>query len=530
MTGQIQNRRLDTVLCLLFALAGLGFAIYAYHKPVSDFGNYFFSSREAFGDKVWSNVYDVFAFNVKYSGEGVFLNHTPVPPQSMLFYLPFRFAEDVYLSRFLFNLFGVLLFVFALHRLLRSPLLKSKTGLYLLAIPALIPFYYNIAFGQSYTYIAAALIGMLLLYEKGKWLPASLLLAVVISLKTTPLVLLLYFILKKDWRFVIGTVFICLLFLALTIPATGFETVYNYYAHIFPRISDGYVSDPYSTSFHGFIVILRKLFSPDALLNPQALSDAGSAWISIVSGLISLLTLWIAFSLVWKKWNEPAAGIFVLLLFLNLSSGYMSTYSLLLLFPFFPAVNSRKDWISVFLLALAFALPPRLFDGWPVLLAHYKFWLFLAVLFLQFRDGKAIFSIPVAGFYVLGFSGIFLLAKSMNTKDIPAISYYAPEKIREHYVFRYRLDPAGLQYTYWDNKSAQQEKHADKPLLRQDEDTMLHRLNQAQEIFLPGHWQAKQFTRVNDTVVFLSDYKRGAGLYNLFCMPVKEFEALVKNR
>ncbi len=516
------TRRNDLLFVLLLALTGIVLSFYVQHKPLGDFGNYYFSGKMAFTGQVWEKVYDVYAFNSWINEPQLFLDHTSVPPQSILLFYPLQLFADPYTAKLVFNIFGTLLFAFACWRLLRSGLIK-RSVFFVMLIPALVPFYYNVLFGQTYLLLGALLVFTVLLYEKQRWLAAAGLLAMVIAFKITPVVLLVYLLWKKDFRFAGATVLFSVLLLGLTVPFTGADTLAHYYNEILPRMLQGYVSDPYSESFHGFIVLLRKLFSFDAVLNPAPAAALSDAWITLLNSVFTLVVLVCCLMQFRREAGQTGRAFFLLLLFTNLCSGYNSSYALLLFLPFLPAPVTWKDKAALVLLALAMVLPPRLFENQFALLAHYKLILFLGVLLLQLPGRDKTFRF--AGINIV-LPALFLLAGLMQVlqqRNPLPVTYYNAAQLPEHFVLDYNITPGKLNYTFWGYAG----KNTGSIVIPEVPYTWDKRTNDLQE--LPGHWQVRNCIRMNGQVIFLSDYKRGVGLYNVFCMPENAFDALLND-
>lgn len=516
-------RRNDLLVLLLLALAGVALSFYVQHNPPGDFGNYYFSGKMAFSGQVWEKVYDVYAFNTWINEPQLFLDHTSVPPQSMLLFYPLQLFADPVTAKLVFNIFGTLLFAFACWRLLRAGLVK-RSVFYIMLVPALVPFYYNILFGQTYLLLGALLVFTVLLYEKQRWIAAAGVLAVVIAFKITPVVLLLYFLWKKDFRFVGTVVLFSLLLLGLTIPFTGADTLAHYYNEILPRMLQGYVSDPYSESFHGFIVLLRKLFSFDAVLNPAPAAALSDVWIAVLNSVFTLGVLLCCLVQFRREAGTTGRAFFLLLLFTNLCSGYNSSYALILFLPFLPAAETWKAKAALLLLALVMVLPPRLFENQFALLAHYKLLLFLGVLLLQLpgRDKNFRF----AGMNIL-LPVLFLLAGLMQVLQLRnplPVTYYNATQLPEHFILDYNITPGKLNYTYWGYAG----KNTGSIIIPEVPYSWDKHSNELQE--LPGHWQVRNCIRMNGQVIFLSDYKRGVGLYNIFCMPENVFDELLSTK
>lgn len=514
------GRRNDLLLVLLLALGGIVLSFYVQHKPLGDFGNYYFSGKMAFTGQVWQKVYDVYAFNSWIDMPQLFLDHTSVPPQSILLFYPLQSFADPYTAKLAFNIFGTLLFAFACRQLLRSGLVK-RSVFYVMLVPALVPFYYNILFGQTYLVLGALLIFTVLFYEKQRRLVAAALLAVVIAYKITPVVLLLYFIWKKDFRFTGVVLLFSVLLLGLTVPFTGTDTLTHYYSEILPRMLQGYVSDPYSESFHGFIVLLRKLFSFDAVLNPAPATVLSDGWITVMNSLFTAGVLVCCLARFRREAGHTGNAFFLLLLFTNLCSGYNSSYALLLFLPFLPAAETWKEKTALLLIALALVLPPRLFENQVAVLAHYKLILFLGVLVLllpgraeKFRFAGMNIILPV----------LFLLAgllQILQQRSPLPVTYYNAAQLPEHFILDYNITPGKLNYTFWGYAG----KNTGSIVIPDAPYNWDKRTNELRE--LPGHWQVRNCIRMNGQVIFLSDYKRGVGLYNVFCMPEAAFDELL---
>src|SRR5262245_21921676 len=79
----------------LFLAAGALFCLLAWKAPIGDFGNYYFGSRLRWQGTPAAGLYDPCRFNALVrqepgmQDERFFLNYTPVPPFSLLFYAPF---------------------------------------------------------------------------------------------------------------------------------------------------------------------------------------------------------------------------------------------------------------------------------------------------------------------------------------------------------------------------------------------------------------------------------------------------------
>ncbi|MCU0432408.1 MAG: DUF2029 domain-containing protein [Bacteroidia bacterium] len=505
---------------VLVFLLGIAAVVYCYHKPLSDFGNYYYGA--AFMQKNdYRLVYDVHRFNEAVSmagGRDLFLDHTSVPPQTPLFYKPFSYLPDPFLARGVFNVLGVCCFAFMLYRLLRQyAALSFPRSLVLLAAMAY-PLYQNIAFGQTYLFVASLLIAAWLAHLRSRNIMAGVWLALAVVLKITPVVLLLFFVVRRQWKLVLSCAAAYLLLSGAAMLVYGTEVFEMYYLHLLPRIADGYINDPYSASYHGFVVLLRHLGQFDAVLNPHPpMQLSGNA---IVLLNLALLLPLLAVALFRSGISRPGeTGAFVLLLlFLFLGSGYFSTYSLLVLPPFF--ILHRKGAAPVtqlVLLLVICAVPPRVLEYAPVALQHFKLYALLLLFALAAsRPERGVRMNAVAAVLVLLFAAL-QLAKLFLPGGGPRYAYYS-SKIQQHYVTDYSISNHTLTATVY--SKAGKEKIA-LPLATATPCTLP--LAPRTEYIGNGNVLYKNIVCRNDTVLFMCDAGRGVGLYHLYAVPRSKF-------
>lgn len=505
-------------LCVL--LLGLAAVFYCYHKPLSDFGNYYYGA--AFMQKNdYRLVYDVHRFNEAVAmagGKDLFLNHTVVPPQTPLFYKPFSYVPDPFLARGIFNVLGVCCFAFMLYRLLlQYAALSFPRSMVLLAAIAY-PLYQNIAFGQTYLFIASLLIAVWLAHLRGKNILAGVWLALAVILKVTPVVVLLYFLVRRQWKVLWSFLVIFVAVTGIAIGVYGAEVFEMYYLHLLPRIADGYVNDPYSASYHGLVVLLRHLGQYDAVLNPNP-AFAFSPVVIVLINLVLLLPL-LAVALFRSGMQKPGeTGAFVLLLlFLFLGSGYFSTYSLLILPPFFILHRRGAAPVTQLLLLLIICtVPPRLLEHAPVALQHFKLYaLVLLFALAAARPERGVRMNAVAALLLLCFAGM-QIAKLFLPGGGPQFTYFN-RLLTQDYVTNYTIAGNTLQATVYSKTGKERITLALTPA-----EPCEVNLPAKPEYVWPGNVLFKNIACRNDSVIFMSDAGRGAGLYHIYVMPRNKF-------
>lgn len=191
----------------------------AIHKPIGDFGNYYYGSKFLAEGNWGTWIYEPAKFNLAIYDLGernFFLNYTPVPPFSSIIYLPFTLfnASD---AKLIWNILNSLLFIFTIYRLQKT---HTVHYLFWCLIPVFFftPIRNTITEGQSYFLILFLLVEGYLQYSKGRvWLMA-LLWALSIHLKISPAIVLLFLLFNKDFKASVQLIVASILVLIISIP------------------------------------------------------------------------------------------------------------------------------------------------------------------------------------------------------------------------------------------------------------------------------------------------------------------------
>lgn len=506
-------------LCGIVLIAGAVFIALSMHKPISDFGNYYYGSRLAVQGKGVDALYDVMAFNryVEQQGEqNFFLSFTTVSPQTVLLWQPFSWIPGAQTAKIIFNISGLLLFVFSLHRFMRKYSLTIGWKELALTLAALVPVYYNMLFGQTYLIVAALIMESVLSADKRNWL-SGLLLAVVIALKVSPAILLIWFLAQRKFRVVVWTV-VCWLLItwvnAILFDGMGAATR-HFYVETLPRMMNGFVTDPYSSSYQGFIVFLRKLCVPDAILNPHALIAGTERVVQLINSLFFIL---IAFLLTgaWKSTLDVRKKILLLLLVVNITSGYNSTYSMLLLLPFISFGTGQRDAVRLLLYGVVFAFPPRIFDGYTAFAEEYKLWIFIALFLLEIRPSLSYSRIEKPQLIVGAMLLIMIVFRLGQRPEVLPLKYYHPETVQQDYVLDAFVNDGEIGYLSFsaDGFKEYNLKTAESWSTGNADLQYVHGVT----IRTVGY--------CNGNYLVLSDYHRGPGLFHLYTITGQELNML----
>lgn len=577
--------------------------------PIGDFANYYYATQAYVASAPVVDTYEPYSFNIwvnERSPSPVFVNYAPVPPISILAYLPFSLFKTVGAAKFWFSLIGLGLFGWVYFFLVRSqrskvesrevgsqnlgdtidhrlstdnplspksevgsrevesrklgdtmdhglstdnppspksevesrnlgdtmdhgpstfnPLSSTPRPTYNLRLTLLLPFLLytpllnNLYQGQSYLYLLAVLLAGYQFWETGKRNWAAVCWAIPIALKIFPAILLLFLLLKKDWRTFILTSILAAGLSFLPVLFIPMEVMVDYFVHILPRLFAGEINDPFTILYQSARVVFDQLFVFDQHLNPNPITDYPvlSQYLYL---FFQLFILSIVIALVNDKKVPAFVGFSIVILGGLLVSGYGSSYSmLLLLFPllalFYLGLNAWQMGVALFLLFLAGNVPIYRLQSWPLVLqfprlyALIAFLLFLLILIRPRLNGKILLLLLA-----------LLLVKQWvsNGNATTRASYYLTDG-RHSIIHDYEATKTGILLHFFNPQGDQKEE-----LTREDKlqfDAKLQIRNQ--QVFLGE--QQLTFTKsrkkkpmlLNDkAVIYLSDEGRGVGFYTL---------------
>lgn len=348
------------VVSFLFLVIGLLIIGITINYPIGDFGNYYYGSK-LFSEGKFSvlDYQSIQHFNQQISTYGqhnYFENYTPVPPFSILFYLPFIFLNSI-VAKITFNTICLILFCISLFRLLNFCSAKSWK-FYLLPLIFLYPLYNCIIQGQSYLLITSLLIETFLADENKKYVLSALYICLCVCLKIFPVFILLYFILKNKSRVVIYAISMVSVCLLLTVSIIGFDILKYYINTVLPRLINNDIIGPYYHGNQSIYTLLLNLFSFDTIQNKHPIFNFPII-IPIIEGVITSVLL--IFLIVSRK--KLSILFFGFVLFCSLIIGrYNTTYSMLILVPFVVAFISErkfssKEFFMIGILMISLSMP-----------------------------------------------------------------------------------------------------------------------------------------------------------------------------
>ncbi len=509
---------------VIFVITGVVFTIQMSNKPLSDWGNYYYGSRLLIEGKFDRDIYEPYKFNemVREHGEAdIFLNYTPIPPFTALFYAPFQLA-DSHTSKIIFSAISVLLFAIAVYRFTKF-LGADAYWLLLIPVALIAPMRANIFFGQTYLLISAMLMEGYISYQRDRKLLAGLLWGAAILLKLFPGIILLYLLFKKDFKMLGITLGIIAVISLITAAVTGFGLNIEYFTHILPRMLNNEINDTYASSYQSMHVLLNKIFVYDKLLNPGG-SINNPVLFKILNTLYSLTVIYICAMFTLKKEADDYVKFSLWILAGLLITGYGSGYSLLLLvFIEFAASKHLKDKKLSLAAVLGFiflisTVPVLWFSKYNAVMQFPRLYLFIIffilVLFvLKIRpELKYLYIVPILAL-IIG----YLSAPGYNNSD-----EYVFDKEEALLIYDYGSSDGKLEIKFID-QNGKNIKRLEKEITFDNRKGVELKDNQLyykgnQLTFTPDN-KLKPMLSAGGEIYYLSDKNRGVGFYTLRKLP-----------
>jgi hypothetical protein len=505
---------------IIFLVGLLGYFIFgAAGAPFSDYAGYYFGSKALLqGD--YQYVYDTWSLNALIAEKGysgVFVCYSPFPPFTSIVLAPFL-GFPVAVSKIVFNIFSVTLFVIALARTIKYFSIPIWI-VWLIPVLFFIPLRNNIYFGQAYLLLFTLLLEGYMAYKKGKMVIAALLWAVAIVFKLFPLVILFFLLAKKKYKQVTFCVAACMLLGIVSVVFNGFASWQYYVFTIFPRVSGGDLNNSYTYLFQSAFMLLKNLFVYDELQNPQVLFNSMPVFIiSMVLFKSVILAFCVGITIHKTTTDLVAFAVWITASLLLSPNG--SSYSLvLLLIPLLALANSKPVYVyaAMALVFLINIIPVQALAKWPLLLQFPRLYLLLLFfLLIMVIAGTRLPLKPCIAFFML-----LLLAdapKLFAQKDNS--EYLLKEKLP--LVYAYAIKNNQLVYYYW-NETGSHETSTDYQVTQAETDNVHIQNNQV-------YYKNKQLTSTPDRkqqvmlingtdIIYLSDKDRGFSFYTLRRIP-----------
>jgi Glycosyltransferase family 87/WD40-like Beta Propeller Repeat len=215
---------------------------------------------------------------------------------------------------------------------LTAVLLKTSTRLniqriLLFTFLAVLPLRQSFVLGQMHILVLLLLTFSAWLYFRKAFFFSGFLLAIAAAIKIYPVLFLLFFLFKRQWRASAGLVLGLAATGLISVQLFGGDACRLYVFQVLPWALRGEVIDPYDVTWNSFTALLRRLFVFEPELNPAPVAHLPSLYAFLqptVHGVIFVVFMW----LIGVKCGDArrklewATYCFLLLLLSSLPSSY----------------------------------------------------------------------------------------------------------------------------------------------------------------------------------------------------------------
>lgn len=508
------KNQINIISLIFLGMVLILFVTKSIYFPLSDFANYYFGSKFFLDGKSLFDIYEGYRFNQMIFAEGhkhVFVNYTPLPPITLLFFIPFTLFE-VEIAKLVFNLFSASILFITLFYVFKYYSINLK---YLFFIPVLFffPILNNFLFGQVYILLFTLLIIGFLLFEKNHKKGAALLWSIAILLKIFPAIIIIYLVLKKEWKQIFYLISFCILLLIISVSIVGYSIWSQYIFSILPRLLHGEFHDTFTPHFQTMFVLLKNLFIHDSISNPAPVFESPVLF-NILFLFFKALMLSIATFSSLKSTKSGIVKFSVWIVMSLMIAPYGSTYGLLLLIIFYVAFlkDFQADRTKIFLISITLfficAVPIQKFLPFPFFLKYPRLYFMLFLIVMIFF----IFKVKLKLNYLIPFLLIFTFSLKFDSSKS---NYYLPA-VKELMIYDYTVLNNRLNYRYWNDNGEKIKTIATSDSIWFDESLILKH----NQIYYNGNQitdsndrKLKPMRIGDDSIVFLSDANRGVGFY-----------------
>jgi hypothetical protein len=263
-----------TLLCAVLGLVlWVRGIVPAVSRVDTDFPNYLTAARIVADGGPAARLYDNAWFQEQMRhyriGDPQTGKFAPFPPPTALLMVPLARLQPLDALRVMtgVSLLCLLCSILLLSRILRWSVIEAAAFV-LLSGYAL----HNVLrFGQPYVVVAASCILGYWAYRRGRPLLAGACFGLFVPIKYFPIVIVLYFLLRREWRVVLGGAAAAAAVVLVSIGVLGWPVHQRFLtsvlgSHLTEHLS---MQDPFSASFQSFDSLFRRLFVWDAAANPH---------------------------------------------------------------------------------------------------------------------------------------------------------------------------------------------------------------------------------------------------------------------
>ncbi len=277
-----RNRQILLIALLFFLLLYFfqsGF-IPSLSKIYPDFSNYFIPAKIYSDGGDTSTIHNAIEFQHKMNEYGVDSElGSPwyFPPFSTIIFLPLSHL-DIMDAKRIWNVFNLFILL-ALIVLIKKWTSFNITVVAVLVFLSGIPLKNNFLLGHFYLLELFLILLAFSCYQNGLKILSGAIIAFCAAVKISPVFIIFYFLIKKQWKVFFSAAFFLLFFLIIGFLYLGKEANFNYLFHVFPRISTEMFPTPFSVRNQSIFTILQNIFLFSESLNPHPLFDQPGLYI-----------------------------------------------------------------------------------------------------------------------------------------------------------------------------------------------------------------------------------------------------------
>ncbi len=510
----------------IYILPIIVFSIYylikSYWFLPHDFANYYFGAYFLEHGVFSSIIYDPVWFNqnIFEVQKDVFASYAPNTPFLALFFWPLTLVSFS-TAKLLFNITSLLLFGYALRNLFdeyKIPYIHYLTVFLLFFFPIK----NNILFGQLYLLLFFLISEGFLAYKKNYYYKMGGLWGLAILLKIFPILFFAFLLLRKKIKGLIILVVCSVALLGISVYINGIDSWAFFFQNILPKASKGEISGEFIKNYQSILMFLKHVFVVHQTKNPFPLID-NSYYYHFFLLVSKIILVGYGFYFSFKN-NSSLQTFSYWILITYLLSPYGSNYSsVLLLFIVihlfsnnFSFKNKYKFGI-LFLLFLISNLPIQYLFDFPIPISFLKLFLFIILWSVLIFKEQISYKLHITIGSIALMISLFVTNLSQQNSTILSDNRNTLIIKQQSIIYDYSITNGYLVYKYWSEKGSQTKKTEykvtsinydnvyvkDKNVYYLDKQLTDNTANKLKPAIVNG-----------DTLIYLSDYKRGVGFYN----------------
>jgi hypothetical protein len=281
-----------TLLALLY-VRGIAPAV---SRLDTDFPNYLTAAKIVANGGATDRLYDDAWFQEQMRlyqlGDSAYAKFAPFPPPTALLLVPLAGLQPLAALRVMtaVSLLCLVLSAALLASLLGWP--RIDTAIFVLLSGYAL--FNNLKFGQPYILVATSCIVGYYAYRENRPLLAGLCFGIFVPLKYFPVVILLYFAFRREWRVVLGGSIAIAIVMVASVGMLGLQLHETFLSTVLGNHLVGklHLQSPFTANFQSFDALARRLFVFEPTLNPQPWLTL--PWLQPIAVAIAKCTLAVA--------------------------------------------------------------------------------------------------------------------------------------------------------------------------------------------------------------------------------------------